>query len=76
MGRFKIYLKVKLIGLADELDICCWRETEKPKMTIKYVAQTTWVDETRDEVCRGLEISSGNVNLQCQLDFQVEMLSR
>lgn len=68
-----MYLKTKLIVLAEELDIYCLRGKEKPKMTVIYLAHTTWVDEARDQVCW---FSFGSVNLRCQLDFQVEMLSR
>lgn len=48
---------------------------KKPAITVMYLAQTTWVDEARDQ--QGpQEISFGNVGLRCQLLFQVEMLSR
>lgn len=77
MDTVKNYLKVKLIGFSNGLHTYHCREKEKPTMTVMYLAQTTWVDEAKDQICRGTQgISFGNVHLRCQLVFQVEMLSR
>ena len=54
MGRFKMYLKVNLIGLVEWIRYILL-EIEKPRMTVICLYQTTWVDEARDQVCRGLK---------------------